>query len=107
MFLAYFILIDLERLAYKKWYFSVSDLQELQGEVVTYYIDYRWASGYVSLEYQPGVVSDILDDLDPNTQYEFKQTIFNGAYNITSPPAFAETYDGGMRVFQFSNSEKK
>ncbi|XP_072017125.1 usherin-like [Amphiura filiformis] len=74
-------------------------LQELQGEVVAYYIDYRWDSGYVSLEYPPGVDADILDDLDPNTGYEFVQTIFNGAYNISSPTEYAETLDGAPSGF--------
>ena len=80
----------------------ISALQELQGEVVRYYIDYTWDSGYVSLTYQPGVEGDIIDTLDPNTLYEFKQTIFNGAYNITSPSAFAETMDGCKTCLCFS-----
>ena len=43
----------------------------------------------------PGVDSTTIGLLMPNTLYEFRVLISNGAYNVSSNLAYAETKDGG------------
>ena len=75
--------------------------QELQGRVTQYYIAYSNSPGVFQYEsYPPNVENATISTLTPNSYYEFRVTIDNGAYNITSAPAYAETGDGGKYPLQ-------
>ena len=63
--------------------------------MVSYFILVNTSTERYDLTYDPDVSGDILTALTPNTKYEFRQVIFNGAFNITSLPAVTQTLDGG------------
>nr|XP_006813188.1 PREDICTED: usherin [Saccoglossus kowalevskii] len=83
---------------------TTPSLTELQGNVVEYIISYSKTPGVILYAtYPAGVESATLVGLTPNTLYEFKQIIDNGAYNITSPSAFARTLFGAPEGFSPPN----
>ncbi|XP_077990481.1 usherin-like [Glandiceps talaboti] len=79
---------------------TIPSEEELQGGVVLYHLTYSNTPGVFQYKvYQPGVDSDTISTLTPNSYYEFRLAIDNGAYNITSAPAYAETSDGAPTGF--------
>ncbi|XP_041469805.1 usherin-like [Lytechinus variegatus] len=78
---------------------TTPSLLELQGDVVNYFILVSSPSRQFELTYDPSVSGELLTSLMPNTEYEFRQVIFNGAFNITSLPAVTQTLDGAPEGF--------
>ncbi|XP_022099403.1 usherin-like isoform X2 [Acanthaster planci] len=77
-------------------------LQELKGSVVNYFVEYGASSTpgvRTQATYLPGTNNATVGLLMPNTLYEFKVIIFNGAYNVSSNLAYAETQDGAPEGF--------
>ncbi|KAF7704133.1 hypothetical protein HF521_021205 [Silurus meridionalis] len=66
-------------------------LQDLQGNVELYFLT---LSSTQTFKLDPSVTSVLISDLQPNNEYTFSLTVFNGAHNITSPDITCTTADG-------------
>ncbi|XP_033110841.1 usherin-like [Anneissia japonica] len=79
---------------------TTPSLQQLQGDVVENYVVFNTASSVEqSRSFPPGIDGAVIGGLQPNSYYEFRIVIYNGAYNVSSDPATAETLDGAPEGF--------
>lgn len=70
-------------------------LQDLQGDVVYYTLFLNSTDERRSLRIQADVNSVVIDDLQPNTEYEIFSQVFNGVHSINSEVVHVTTSDGG------------
>lgn len=70
-------------------------LQDLQGDVAYYTLYLNSTDDRRSLRIQADVNSVVIDDLQPNTEYQIFFQVFNGAHSINSEVVHVTTSDGG------------
>lgn len=83
-------------LIYSSFMFSsFSALQDLQGEVESYFLSIEAAPFFQNLVLPPGTVSTIISGLWPSTTYLVSLQVSNGAHNTTKASVKVTTEDGG------------
>lgn len=75
--------------------FNFSALQDLQGEVESYFLSVEAALFFQNLILPPRTVSTIINGLWPSTTYLVSLQVSNGAHNTTKASVKVTTEDGG------------
>lgn len=75
--------------------FHFPALQDLQGDVVYYTLFLNSTDERRSLRIQADINSVVIDDLQPNTEYQIFSQVFNGVHSINSEVVHVTTSDGG------------
>ncbi|KAF7657915.1 hypothetical protein LDENG_00020320 [Lucifuga dentata] len=70
-------------------------LQDLQGEVESYFLTVDSAHSSQTLAFPPEIISTVITDLWPSTVYLVSLQVFNGAHNTTKATVNVTTEDGG------------
>ncbi|XP_071962430.1 usherin-like isoform X2 [Antedon mediterranea] len=79
---------------------TTPSVSQLQGDVVEYFVVFNTASSEEqSTSYPPATNAAVITGLQPNSYYEFRIVIYNGAYNVSSGPVTVETLDGAPEGF--------
>ncbi|XP_070688414.1 usherin [Pempheris klunzingeri] len=69
-------------------------LQDLQGEVESYFLTVDSAQSSHVSSYPPEIISTVISDLWPSTTYLVSLQVFNGAHNTTKATVNVTTEDG-------------
>lgn len=72
-------------------------LQDLQGEVESFFLTVRSSKSSLVMAYGPEVMSTVIGDLWPSTTNLISLQVFNGAHNTTKSMVNVTTADGGRR----------
>lgn len=78
---------------------SFSALQDLQGEVESYFLTAESAQSSQVLALPPENISTVISDLWPSTTYLVSLQVSNGAHNTTKATVNVTTKDGGLCIF--------
>ncbi len=78
---------------------SFSAVQDLQGEVESYFLTAESAQSSQILALPPEIISTVISDLWPSTTYLVSLQVSNGAHNTTKAIVNVTTEDGGMSIF--------
>lgn len=78
---------------------SFPALQDLQGEVESYFLTVESVQSSQVLAFPPEIISTTISDLWPSTTYLVSLQVSNGAHNTTQARVNVTTKDGGTRVF--------
>lgn len=78
---------------------SFSALQDLQGDVESYFLTVESAQSSQVLAFPPEIISTTISDLWPSTTYLVSLQVSNGAHNTTKALVNVTTKDGGTCVF--------
>lgn len=73
-------------------------LQDLQGEVESYYLTVTSDLQSRVLSFPPKTSDAVISDLWPNTAYRVSLLASNGAHNTSEAAVNVTTEDGGTRV---------
>lgn len=80
------------------FFVSFSALQDLQGEVESYFLTVESVQSRQILTFPPEIISTVISDLWPSTTYLLSVQVSNGAHNTTKATVNVTTEDGGMCV---------
>ncbi|XP_035991625.1 usherin [Fundulus heteroclitus] len=69
-------------------------LQDLQGEVDSFFLTVNSSKSGLVMAYGPKVMSAVIEDLKPSTTYLISLQVFNGAHNTTKAVVNVTTSDG-------------
>ncbi|MEQ2312241.1 hypothetical protein AMECASPLE_028831 [Ameca splendens] len=72
-------------------------LQDLQGEVESFFLTVKSSKSGLLLAYGPEVMSTVISDLWPSATYLISLQVFNGAHNTTKAMVNVTTPDGGRK----------
>lgn len=78
---------------------SFSALQDLQGEVESYFLTIESPQSSQMLAFPPEIISTVICDLWPSTAYLVSLHVSNGAHNTTKALVNVTTEDGGTYIF--------
>lgn len=79
---------------------SFSALQDLQGEVESYFLTIESPKSSQILVLPPEINSTVISDLWPSATYTVSLQVSNGAHNTTKAIVNVTTEDGGMCTFE-------
>lgn len=82
---------------------SFSALQDLQGEVESYFLTIVSARSSQILAFPREIISTVISDLWPSTTYLLSVQVSNGAHNTSKATVNVTTEDGGMCTVYLCN----
>lgn len=77
-------------------FMSFSALQDLQGDVESYFLTIETTQSSQVFAFSPEVISTVISELWPSTTYLVSLQVSNGAHNTTKAIVNVTTEDGGM-----------